>query len=203
MKGFEKFLFFYSILVVTVLLISFGLFEPSPLNFISTILLIPACFYFWVRLTNPQAVSAERWSFRFLTSLIILSLVGVGGFYFSKHFANGESQNVQLKQDLATPSAEPKTTKTPQPTNGGTKDESVTDLVFGTPSPIPLLEITGKPGVVTIDVYQSPIQASKKITSLDGSIKYLYLVKQNNWYNIILSGSQAGWVSASQVQEVQ
>jgi hypothetical protein len=202
MARFEKFLFFYSILAVTVLLISFGLFEPKPLNFISVILLVPACFYFWVRLTNPEAVSAEKWSFRFLFSLVLLSLLGTGTFYFSRQFANTESQNAQLKQAISTPSAEPTTTKTPQPSPAkDTQGESVTDLVFGTP--IPLLEITGKPGITTIDVYQSPTQVSKRIAGLSGSVKYLYLVKQNNWYNIILSGSEAGWVSASQVQEVQ
>jgi hypothetical protein len=200
MAKFEKFLFFYSILAITVLLISFGLFEPTPLNFISVVLLAPACFYFWVRLTNPEKVSAEKWSLRFLISLTVLSALGIGSFYLTKQ-SFIQPQEIETKE-TATPATVPIVTPTPQTSpKSKTQGESVTDLVFGTP--IPLKEITGKAGIKTIDVYESPIQASKKIANIDGSIKYLYLTKQGNWYNIVLSESEAGWVSTSQVQEVQ
>lgn len=112
MKKFENFLFFYSIVAITVFLISFGIFSPKPLNFISGLLLLPLVFYYWIRLTNPENVSAERWSLRFLTALIILSLLGIYGFYLlkqvtekipviSNQLSNEQRLNEELKKELA------------------------------------------------------------------------------------------------------
>jgi hypothetical protein len=213
MRKFEKFLFFYSILAVTVILISLGVFSPKPLNLIVGLILSPIVFYFWIKLTSPDNISAERWSVRFLIVIVVLSLLGIYGFFISKQASDGEPEimaqlreqtlaNEELRAKLASMSAEPAKVKDSSPVSTAS-GESVTDLV-SEPTPIALQEIMAKPGVKKIDVYQDPLPAATKIGTLDGgSAKYLYLDKQNSWYKVVLSESQVGWVSQSQVEEVQ
>jgi hypothetical protein len=195
MKKFEKFLFFYSIVAVTALFISLGVFSPGSLSLISGTILLPIVFYFWIRFTSPEAVDAEKWSLRFLISIVVLSALGILGYRLSQIKPSTPPQNTNVEST---------TLPTPTPTvskNSTASGETVADLLSETP--IPLQEITGKPGVKVIDVYQDPLPASKKIDSLDGTAKYLYLEKQRNWYKIVLTESMSGWVSASQVVEVQ
>jgi hypothetical protein len=213
MRKFEKFLFFYSILAVTVILISLGVFSPKPINLIVGLILSPIVFYFWIKLTSPDNISAERWSIRFLIVIAVLSLLGIYGFYLSKQASDGEPEimaqlreqtdaNEELKAKLASMSAE-SSRKIDSSTDSTASGESVTDLV-SEPTPIALQEIAAKPGVKKIDVYQDPLPAANKIGSLDGgSAKYLYMDRQNSWYKVVLSESQVGWVSQSQVEEVQ
>lgn len=214
MKRFEKILFFYSIIAVTVLLVSFGILEPRPINLISTVLLIPPVFYFWIRLTSPEATSPEKWSLRFLISLAALCLFGIYAFNLLKvgsketqivknDLLNVQKQNEELKSQLASLSSELQTAKDATRSSAKNDGESITDIIYGTPTPITLQQITGKAGVKTIDVYKDPSITSKKVSTLDGTAKYLYVGKNGSWYNLILTDSLSGWVSANSVEEVQ
>jgi hypothetical protein len=219
MRKFEKFLFFYGIVVITVLFVSFGVFSPKPLNLISLILVIPIVFYFWIRLTSPESISAEKWSFRFLIALVIVISMLTFGYYLAvrgmsdlqktnesktlqSKLATAEALNESLSESIASLSAELTKTKVGGSTSTNTDRTTATDLIFGSPSPVPLQEFTGRAGVKLINVYDSPNLLAKKITTLDGTQTYLYLEKENNWYKVVLSGSNVGWVSGSQVQEV-
>lgn len=195
MRSFEKFLFFYSIVATTTLFISLGLFYPNPLNFISGAILLPVIFYFWIRLTSPEAVGAELWSLRFIIAIAILTALGTAGYRLSQLKPPPPVQKVIVEA--------PSPTATPAVKSATASGESITDLILGSPTPIALLEITGKAGIKTIDVYQNPSLTSKKVGSLDGTANYLYLDKQNGWYKVVISDSLAGWVSQNQVQEVQ
>ena len=197
MNKFEKFLFFYSIIAVTSLFVSFGILSPKPLNLISLTILSPIIFYFWIRLTSPQSVSAEKWSLRLLLVIIVISGLGIFGYYLTRI-------PVPVPQELPVRQATPSPTQTPPTAREATKSgETIVDFLQDSPTPIPLQEFTGKPGVKSINVYASPSTSSNKISTLDPTQTYLYLLKKNGWYEIALSESEMGWVSDSQIQEVQ
>jgi hypothetical protein len=206
MKKFEKFLFFYSITAITVFFVSFGIFSPKPLNLISVVLMTPLIFYFWIKLTGPENSTPTTWSIRFLASLIILSALGVFGFFLSKQAASElpavdgqlseqQSENERLKTELT----ELKQQANVKPTSS--PDISVTDLVTETPGP-ESSRITARSGVESIDVYQAPLSTSAKIGSLESGINYPFITKQDNWYKVVLTSTKTGWVSTDQVQEI-
>jgi hypothetical protein len=199
MHRLEKFLFFYSIIIITILFISLGVFFPKPLNLISISLIIPIVFYFWIKLTSPESVSVERWSFRFILIIALLSEFGIFGYYLAQ-IPQSKPINVVINQTSPTPSILPASSKKDSSGSG----ESIINLITETtPNPILLQEFKGKAGTKLINVYITTSTSSKKIGSLDGSQTYLYLEKKDGWYSVILSGSEMGWVSASQVEEVQ
>lgn len=219
MKKFEKFLFFYSIIAITTLFVSFGVFSPKPLNLVSMILIVPIVFYFWIKLTTPEAVSADKWSIRFLTVLTLVSSLTIFGYYLAVRgigdmqkadqsralegkLADAEDLNKNLSATIASISAELTKVKGANSFKTNVDGLSVGDLILDRPNPITTQEFTGRAGVKLIIVYDSPTASAKNIATLDGTQTYLYLEKQNDWYKVVLSGSNVGWVSASQVQEV-
>ncbi|KKS87957.1 MAG: hypothetical protein UV64_C0035G0007 [Parcubacteria group bacterium GW2011_GWC1_43_11b] len=132
MRKFERFLFFYSILVITILFVSFGIFSPKPLNIISIISLLPIIFYFWVRLTSPQVVSADKWSLRFLMIATIVSFLGIYAFNLVKQtplineqLAQEQKRNEELKKEIKELKNKP--TATPEPT---VEEEDVTNILY-------------------------------------------------------------------------
>ncbi len=227
MYKFEKALFFYSILAITVFFISFGVFSPSPLNFISGVLMLPSTFYFWIRMTYPEHTAPDRWTVRFLSVLTLLSLFGIFGFYLLSKglpqiqiltvenkrlttqnadllnkLERTDSEMTKLKQNIATPSATIK--------GVDTNDITVADLVAGSPTTGLGQRITGITGQSSIDVYQSTSLSSTKIGAVDANITYPYVTKQDGWYKIViespkdrLPAGRQGWVNESQVIEVQ
>jgi len=198
MRGVEKFLFFYSIVAITSLFIIFGIFSPKPLNLISLSISVPIIFYFWIRFTSPESTSAVKWSVRFIVSIIILSGLGIFGYYLS------QIPTPQPPEIAVAITPTPMPTETPEATTSATpKGASIVGFLTETPTPSPLQQFKGKPGVKIITVYKTATTSAQKITTLDGTQTYLYLEKQNNWYEVALSGTDTGWVSASQIQEVQ
>ncbi|QQG41618.1 MAG: SH3 domain-containing protein [Candidatus Woesebacteria bacterium] len=220
MHKFERFLFFYSILAITVFFISFGVFSPSPLNFISGILMLPSAFYFWIRTTDPEHSSPNVWSVRFVLVLGLLSTFGIFGFYLASRglpqirvleekidglaikntglqneLEKTNSELAKFKQSIATPSATVK--------GISTNDITVADLVAGSPTPGSGQRITGISGQSSINVYQSTSLSSPKIGTVDGSITYPYITKQDGWYKIVLTSAKTGWVNENQVVEIQ
>jgi len=200
MKGFEKFLFVYSIIATTALFITFGVFSPKPLNLISLLFIVPIIFYFWIRLTSPESTGAGIWSLRFIISIIILSGLGIFGYYLAQ-ISPSNLADVAISQ---TPTPTPPQAETPIATGSATpRGASIVGLLTDSPSPVPLLAFKGRAGVTLINVYKTATTSAQKITTLDGTQTYLYIVKQNGWYKVALAGSDIGWVSATQIQEVQ
>lgn len=208
MKRFEKFLFYYSILAVTVFFISFGIFSPKPMNFISGILLLPILFYFWIRLTNPQNASPGVWSARFLVSLVILCTLGVYGFYISKQSTDPNSiinsqlseqtaQNEKLKSEVAT-LKEQLDKNEAVPTS--TPEVSITDLITEPAPGNSVQRIMAKDGVEKVDVYANPSLTSQKVGTLEKNVNYPYITIEDGWYKIVVTSSTVGWVSSDQVE---
>ena len=73
MKNVEKVLFFYSIIAITVIFIASAFFSPSPLSIISGLVLLPIVAYFWIRMTSPSQVDAQKWSLRLFIVVFALS----------------------------------------------------------------------------------------------------------------------------------
>ena len=96
MKRFEKILFAYSIVAVTAVLITFGLYSPSPQNLISSLLLAPIALYFWLKITSPQEVNVSKWSLRLVAIVAILTALGVYGSFLSRFLGNSGSEALEL-----------------------------------------------------------------------------------------------------------
>lgn len=200
MRKFEKFLFFYSITAATVLFISFGLFEPKPLNLISGILILPMIFYFWVKLTNPEKVSPEIWSLRFLAVIIIVSMLGIFGYYLA---ARNPIVLPTGNQILLNPVSDTIPAKTPAVVSPATSSgESITDIIYGTPTPLPTTFVVVK-GNTAVNVYRDASTLSPVIGGLVPNESYPYSQKSGGWYKVYLNDSLQGWVSGSLVTEVQ
>src|SRR5258708_5158415 len=106
MRKFEKYLFFYSLISITVFTITAGIFSPNPLNLLIALLQFPLVAYFWLRVTAPRDIPLEVWSFRLLTIITIVSGLGIFGYYL---FATGThayeeepSKSVQLTEKRST-----------------------------------------------------------------------------------------------------
>lgn len=80
MKNVEKILFFYSIVAITVIFIASAFFSPTPLNIISGLALLPILAYFWIRMTSPSEVSAQKWSLRLFIAVFALSALTIFAF---------------------------------------------------------------------------------------------------------------------------
>ena len=188
--------------------------SPGPLNLISATALLPIVLYFWIRLTSPQAVNVEKWSFRFLVALAVLSSLGIYGYHLARSSGPGSAEivlrnqlaetqrkNEQLTKDLSGFSPSPGPTAMASGTPG-VSGESIADLLSEEPSPGSVHRITAKSGVASIDVYQTAAASSKKIGSLESGINYPYLEKSGGWYKVIVTSAVTGWVNSAQVQEV-
>jgi hypothetical protein len=84
MRGFEKFLFIYGVIITTVIALGSFFFSPRPENFIVLILFFPIVAYFWIRVSSPQDVKSSKWSLRLLFIVFILSALGLFAFSLSK-----------------------------------------------------------------------------------------------------------------------
>lgn len=84
MKGFEKLLFFYSIIAVTAVMITYGVFSPMPQNLIASVILLPIGLYFWLRFTSPGNTTVNLWSFRLLIVVVAVSALGIYAGFFSR-----------------------------------------------------------------------------------------------------------------------
>lgn len=96
MKKFEKILFGYSIIAVTLIFITSGLFAPSPQNLISAALLLPILAFFWLRVTNPQSVTVAKWSARLLIVIGLLSSMSIYAFILGGTITGGGQKQADL-----------------------------------------------------------------------------------------------------------
>jgi len=214
MHKFEKFLFVYSIIAVTIFFISFGVFSPKPLNFISGVLLLPILIYFWLRFSSPQGVSAEIWSVRFLILVVTLSLIGIYGFHLfaqvdptkyetalKSQLAEALKKNEELNQkiNVATKTASPSAA----PIDKVKGESSVVDIISEQAVKAGGTRITLKQDVTTAYIYTEQALTSKKIDNIIKGVNYPFITKDGSWYKVIASDSRTGWVSSADVDELQ
>lgn len=208
MAKFEKFLFFYSIVALTVFFVSFGIFSPKPINFVSGILMFPVIFYFWIRLTNPAGTSAEIWSLRFVSAIAVIALVGVAAYYLNLKGASlfpqrpANISKEQTQTDGKTVSSEKAIPQTPAAATGSANGPSISDLLLPSPSSFPDLKVAVN-GLSSANAYQDQDKNSKVIGELVSGVNYPYTDFNGKWYKVYLNDTTYGWVSADDVSEVK
>jgi len=127
MRKLEKFLFFYSIIAITVFFITSAFFSPTPQNLISAILMFPLVFYFWIRLTNPDEVNVTKWSFRLLTIIIIISSLGIFGYWLGENKPKPIVKKEETKTDETTKKIDELTDKINELKNGESDSEQISE----------------------------------------------------------------------------
>lgn len=211
MRKLERFLFGYSIIATTVFLITYGVTSPKPLNIISGILLLPITLYFWLRLTNPEGTSSEKWSVRFITVVVILSVLGLYAHQLIERYeptANETILKSQLAEALRKNEELVKSTKNTgaSPTPGSTQEtgETVADVLLDQET----VESGGtrialKADLQSANIYSDKDTASKKLGSIMPGVTYPFMEKDREWYKVVATAGQSGWVRKSDVDELK
>ena len=223
MVKFEKILFVYSIIAVTLVFITSGIFAPTPQNLISGVLLLPIIAFFWLRMSNPQSTTLGMWSARLL--IIIFLLTGLGGYaYFLSQTTtatnqNGEEKDVriqELEKDINKLKEEAKTNEELEGQLTDIKDElkklgSEGKLTLGAQGKdsqigdllaeleaeknLPLGNVGVESEIIgKASVYLNPDFASEIIETINFGASSPYFEVNGNWYKIQLPDETFGWV---------
>lgn len=89
MNKYHKFLFYYSLVVSTILFISSIFLAPTPQNFFLLVLFMPITFYFWLKvITNKEKAkkteeSTLNWSLKMAGVVFLLGLLGIFAFFLA------------------------------------------------------------------------------------------------------------------------
>ena len=83
MATYQKFLFYYSLIVSSLLLIVSLFFLPQPQNFFALALFTPITLYFWFKFTLTEEKSPYRWSLKMLGILFAAGLMGIFAFWLA------------------------------------------------------------------------------------------------------------------------
>ena len=227
MKGFEKFLFFYSIIAVTAIGIGSVFFSPRPENFVGLLLLFPIIAYFWLRVTSPAQVSFSKWSLRLILVVFILVTLGIFGFsLFRKAEENrklAQEAIIQAETLVRLEDLKKELQALSQKSASGEeiasevarikeelselKEKDLTDSnllgAYASLEDIPIGHTTiSNPKVTKLDVYRDKTTSSTVIWKIDYGENYQYFQKEGDWYLIKLPDGTKGWVSAKDVKEV-
>ncbi len=211
MKGFKIFLSYYSIVVVTVLLIGSAFFVSKPYGYIHLVLFLPVVIYFWLTSSGPKEVNSAKWSLRFLSIIIIFSVLGIYGLFLSTFMIpGGEQDKPDSLTDVLT---EIKTLLGEKSENNDLEDiakrledieESLTNLQYDgsdtlgvkeeTESIIDIIEKNQKEatGYVTVksemfktvEVFERPNSSSNVVGSASFGVDYPFYESKGDWYEI-------------------
>jgi len=83
MHSYQKFLFYYSLIVTTALLVICLFFIPKPQNFFALALFTPIPLYFWLKVTLEGEKNPYRWSLKMLSVLLIAGILGIFAFWLA------------------------------------------------------------------------------------------------------------------------
>lgn len=89
MNKYHKFLFYYSLVVSTILFIVSIFLAPTPQNFFLLVLFMPITFYFWLKVitSKKKAKKTEEstlnWSLKMAGVVFLLGLLGVFAFFLA------------------------------------------------------------------------------------------------------------------------
>lgn len=216
MKLFKSFLFYYSLIVSTILLPVSYFFLPKPQNIANTILLIPVVFLFWTYAANPDFLAFPKWSQRFVLVVLMLSILGIFSYFLStRYFPSTPISRANLgeiQQSLIDSNAEEKEFRSYLENeisilrikidSLGNRDLNVIGVTA--PSENPTLpeaaigQITAKDANLTrIAIYEKNTPESKSVGSAEYGVVYPFYEKSGDWYKIT-----PGWVEARWFTEV-
>ncbi len=218
----KLFLFYFSLVAITILFLVSPFFLPKPQNIINAVLLAPVAFFLWTHALNPDFFSAPKWSPKIGALILVFSFLGIFAYFLSVSFAkyltfgsiampNSDAAINDIRQSLNetnTRDGEFKsyiegelTTIKAKVDNLGARDVSVLGV---TPTETPTLpagtvgQITAKDANLTdIAIYETASVDSKVVGSAKYGITYPYSEKNEAWYKIT-----EGWVEARWFVEV-
>lgn len=102
MVTYQKFLFYYSLIVSSLLLVASLFFLPQPQNFFALALFTPVTLYFWFKFTLAEEKSPYRWSLKMLSVLLIVGVLGIFAFWLVGK-KPAETQKSALSEAVLTP----------------------------------------------------------------------------------------------------
>jgi len=220
MQLFKVFLFYYSLVVTTILLLVSFFTLPKPQNLANIILLAPVVFFLWTHALNPDFFSAPKWSPKFGAIILVFLFLGIFSYFLAVKFvkyspdASASLSGATLediKQSLSesnTYNNELRTYLEGEISTLKTKIDSLgnKDLnVLGTTPPQnPALpegatgQVTAKDANLTeIAIYEANSQESKVVGSAKYGVVYPFYENKDGWYKIA-----EGWVEARWFTEV-
>jgi len=216
MKFSKLFLFYYGLIVTTILLPVSYFLLPKPQNMANTILLIPVVFLFWSYAANPGSLPIPKWSQRFVIIVSILCLLGIFSYFLSvRYFPNTPISNESLgeiKKSLNQSDADEKEFRSRlegeisilrmKIDSLGNRDLNVIGVTAPSESPtLPdtaIGQITAKDANLTkIAIYETSSPESKSVGSAEYGVVYPFYEKSGDWYKIT-----QGWVEARWFTEV-
>jgi len=231
MKNSEKILFIYSIVAITAVFISSAIFNPSPQNLVSSVILLPLLGFFWLRITNPGKTSLPKWSLRVLITIVVISSLGVYATFLSKlpygQVEQEETQEseavkkmeelkaeieslkeVQSSQEVADELASIKAELTRISLGGSSnlgtaEDDDLANILMVTETPsVTVGYVTIRSSLIkTVDVYEEDNFDSEKIDKIRYGTNYPFFESVGNWYMIKLEDDSFGWVHERDVKE--
>ena len=92
MKPHKVFLFYYSLVATTILLLVSFFLLPKPKNIANTVLLAPVVFFLWTHALNPDFFSAPKWSPKFGAIVLVFLLLGIFHASHQLHDNNGRNK---------------------------------------------------------------------------------------------------------------
>lgn len=221
MRLFKVFLFYYSLVATTILILVSFFILPKPQNLANTVLLAPVVFLLWTHALNPDFFSAPKWSPKVGAIILVFLFLGIFSYFLAVKFVkylplntSGSISNATLediKQSLTESNTRDKELRTyleneistlrTKIDSLGNRDLSVlgdTSLSQNVTPPVAIGRITAKDAnLTTISIYESSSQDSKVVGSAGYGIVYPYYEKTTDWYKI-----SQGWVEARWFAEV-
>jgi len=102
MATYQKFLFYYSLIVSSLLLVASLFFLPQPQNFFALALFTPVTLYFWFKFTLAEEKSPYRWSLKMLGLLLTAGVLGIFAFWLAGRTPTQPPKST-LSEAVATP----------------------------------------------------------------------------------------------------
>lgn len=230
MKKFEKFLFFYGIVAVTVIFFGNAIFSPNPLNLISGAAILPILVYFWLRMTSAKDVEASKWSVRFIIIIAILSFLGLFGYFLADKSLNLKEQEEEVQENQTISKLEELRSEIELLREREVSDEELVEELLKIKEELARIRLqntslagsdeslsqilsdiddyqTGEitvdnPYLDSVDILETPSFSAKRIGEMLYGTNYSYSQYKDEWYEVELSVGITGWVHSRDVKEI-
>jgi len=230
MKKFRSFSYYYTLLVVTILVFGSAFFLPYPFRVIQPLILVPTFLYFWLNITNPEEATEAEWSTR--ATILVLGLVALGLFGYgltvkmnlqatktAEETKQDEDTINQLRDEInslkeSMEDGSKESTESAEALGDATSSsEEISDLLKyldgktenATPTPSPQATVTGQVRIINkeeVDVYQQNSLTARIIGIATLGTTYPFYESTGNWYLIEYAMDKQGWIESKNTIEV-
>ena len=222
MKPHKVFLFYYSLVATTILLLVSFFLLPKPQNIANTVLLAPVVFFLWTHALNPDFFSAPKWSPKFGAIVLVFLLLGIFSYFLSFKFTKylninsstpiSEANLEEIKQYLSESNTQQSDLRDYLESELGGLKAKIDSLgnrdltILGlsenaggaTPAPAAIGQVTIKDANLTqVPIHETSSQESKTVGSAEYGVNYPFYEKTSDWYKIA-----EGWVEGRWFTEV-